>query len=149
MLSRDKTVARLVPEGLGASPIGAKDWETAVGSRIAARTRPERLEQGTLHVVTASAAWSQELSLLVDPIRERLGVLGIQVENLRFRVGKIDMTSRIALRRPVKDAPPDAPLSEPLARALASVEDDELRRSIARAAKKALGFDLPLHKKRP
>jgi hypothetical protein len=140
VLSRDKTVRGLIAEGAAASPIGAHDWELAVGTRIATRTRPERLEKGTLYVVTASAAWSQELSLLVDPIKERLHDLGIDIESLRFRVGKIDTTSRIALRRPPKAAPPDARLDEPLARAIAAVADDELRKSIARAAKKALGF---------
>lgn len=141
VLGRDKVVRTVIPEGMAPSPIGARDWELAVGSRIAARTRPQRLERGTLFVVTASAAWSQELSLLVDPIKERLVNLGIRVEQLRFRVGKIDTDSRIALRRPPKQAPPEARLDEPLARALAGVEDDELRRSIAAAAKRALGFD--------
>lgn len=140
VLGRDKTILHVIPEGMGASPIGARDWELAVGSRIAARTRPERLERGTLYVVTASAAWSQELALLVDPIKERLQNLGIKVEVLRFRVGPIDRESRIALRRPPKEAPVEARLDEPLAQAIAAVGDDELRKSIATAAKRALGF---------
>lgn len=111
-----------------------------MGTRIATRTRPEKLERGTLWVLTASAAWSQELSLLVDPIKERLAELGIEIKELRFRVGKIDADSRIALRRPPKEAPREVRLEEPLARALANVGDDDLRRAIAGAAKRALGF---------
>jgi hypothetical protein len=140
VLGRDKVVRTILPPGIAPAPIGARDWELAVGTRIATRTRPEKLERGTLWVITASAAWSQELSLLVDPIKERLANVGVEVKELRFRVGKIEMDTRIALRRPPKEAPREVRIEEPLARALANVGDDELRRAIAAAAKRALGF---------
>ncbi len=39
-----------------------------MGSRIAARARPAKLERGVLVIRTASAAWAQELALLADDI---------------------------------------------------------------------------------
>jgi predicted nucleic acid-binding Zn ribbon protein len=138
VLVRNKTMRSAA--AVAAPPISARDWELAVGTRIAARARPDRLERGVLHVVTASAAWSQELSLLSAPILERLARLGLEVEALRFRVGAVEASERLVIRRPGKHAPRDARLDEPLAQAIAKVEDDELRVAIARAAKRSLGF---------
>ena len=52
-----------VPEAISTSPIAFRDWEAAVGTRIAARARPIRLYRGVLHVLAASSTWAQELAL--------------------------------------------------------------------------------------
>lgn len=137
MLGRDRDLKDSVDDG--ASPIPARIWEAAVGTRIAARTRPAKLDRGVLLVVTATAAWSSELSLLTTPILHKLRAARIDVTELRFRVGPIENPVR-PLRRPSKRSPPLAPLDEPLGRALASVPDDDLRKAIELAARRALGF---------
>ena len=138
MIGRDRTFKGI---DLGLPPIQNADWERAVGTRIAGHTRPVRLERGVLHVVTSSAAWSQELSLLSEKILTRLRKLGVEAESLRFRVGKVEADERMLQRRPPKEAPRDALLEEPLAQALARLDDDELRRALLKAADVALGFD--------
>ncbi|HTJ84806.1 MAG TPA: DUF721 domain-containing protein [Polyangiaceae bacterium] len=138
VLVRDRMFEKLIDTPR--SPISERDWEAAVGSRIAVRTRPFRLEGGVLHVIAATASWSQELSLLSDRIAERLAALGIQVTSLRFKVGKLETPAR-PLRRPAKKAPPLAKLPNRLAAEIARVEDPALRQAIGRAAKRALGFN--------
>jgi predicted nucleic acid-binding Zn ribbon protein len=137
VLDRDR-LFRQVLEG-PAPPVSKRDWEVAVGTRIAARTRPTRLERGVLHVVVSSAAWAQELSLLAATIAEQLRARGLDVGTLRFSVGRLEPEARPP-RRPKKRAPPDAPLPPEVRRSLSSVEDDELRAAIERAAHKSLGW---------
>ncbi|MFO0551594.1 MAG: DUF721 domain-containing protein [Polyangiaceae bacterium] len=122
------------------SPIRARDWERAVGTRIAARTRPAKLDRGVLLVLTASAAWSNELSLLAGPIVEQLRALGVDVKEIRFRVGPIEQTNSLTPRRPAKLVPVQVPLDAAIRRSLAAVPDDDLRAAIEAAAKRSLGF---------
>jgi len=138
VLGRDRTFEKLIETPR--SPISERDWELAVGSRIAARTRPYRLEGGVLLVIAATASWSQELSLLSDKIAEKLAARGIAVKSLRFKVGKLEVPAR-PLRHPPKAAPVLARLPNRLAAEIASVEDPELRSAITLAAQRSLGFD--------
>lgn len=63
-------------------------WPATVGSGVAARSRPLKFNAGTLVVLTASSAWSDELSLLAPRIIEGLQRSCPQagVRQLRFRV---------------------------------------------------------------
>ena len=63
-------------------------WTAAVGPQVAARSRPFRLQRGSLLVLTASSAWSDELSLLAPRILEALQHRCPEagVRQLRFRV---------------------------------------------------------------
>lgn len=122
-----------------AAPIADAVWEAAVGTRIAARAKPTRLERGVLLVTTATAAWSNELSLLAVPILEKLRGRGVEVRELRFRVGTLEPVVK-APRRPAKLAPRAVALGPALVRSLDRVPDDELRAAIEAAARKALGF---------
>jgi predicted nucleic acid-binding Zn ribbon protein len=61
-------------------------WRRAVGDRIAARAEPGWLKGSVLTVIAASSAWAQELSLLGEEIRRRLGEHGLRVEGIRFVV---------------------------------------------------------------
>jgi hypothetical protein len=139
VLRRGTTIA--VPKNaVPGAPVSARDWEAAVGTRIAARARPVKLERGVLYVRTASATWAQELSLLSNPILEQLRARGVDVEALRFRVGPVDAPERPPTRDEVRTSPPSAPLPPPLAAEIARVPDDDLREAIARAASKNLGW---------
>lgn len=63
-------------------------WPATVGTGVAARSRPLKFNAGTLVVLTASSAWSDELSLLAPRIIEGLHRSCPQagVRQLRFRV---------------------------------------------------------------
>ncbi len=123
--------------------IDAELWRRAVGPRISDRTRPGRLERGTLLVRVASAVWAQELSLLSDDLIGRLRASGLAVDTLRFRVERLEPRPRVVAPR--APAPPPAPLPADLESRLAEVDDPELRAAIAQAA----GYSLALDARRP
>jgi len=132
------------PPAVETAPIAYRDWEAAVGSRIAARARPVRLDRGVLYVRTATSTWAQELALLSEPILVQLRARGVPVDSLRFRVGHIDPPERPPLRDEVRTAPPDAPLPPQVQAELARIADPELRDAIAHAAAKNLGWQITL-----
>lgn len=145
VLSRDKLVKSLAVESH--EPIPQTDWEKAVGSRIAAKTRPLRLERGVLHVITSSAAWAQELSLLCESIIIQLQRFGSDVKSLRFRVGKVEPPERPPAREK-RRMPPSLPLPPDLRGAVDDVKEPELREAIRRAAGRSLGWQEMLAKDR-
>ncbi len=136
VLSRDKLVRAAIAESH--APVSQLDWETAVGSRIAAKTRPLRLDRGVLHIATASAAWAQELSILSESILTQLTRLGVEVRGLRFKVGKVEPPERPA--REKRYAPAPLPLPRELGGAVDAVPEPELREAIRRAAGRSLGW---------
>jgi Dna[CI] antecedent, DciA len=80
-------------KGLGAKPDESAAalvaaWEQAVGPAIARRSRPTRLFAGVLTVLTASSAWSHELTYLAPAIVETLrsAVPEARLRRLRFMV---------------------------------------------------------------
>jgi hypothetical protein len=129
-----------VPASIEASPIAYRDWEAAVGTRIAARARPIKLERGVLLVRTASSTWAQELALLSDAILTALRGRGIAADSLRFRVGQVDAPDRPPSREEVRVSPAPVPLPNAVALQIAHVDDAELRAIIAVAAAKNLGW---------
>ncbi len=129
-----------VPASIEASPIAFRDWEAAVGTRIAARARPLKLERGVLLVRTASSTWAQELALLSDAIITQLRARNVAVDSLRFRVGQIEAPDRPPSREEVRISPAEVPLPPTVQDEIARVEDPELRAIIARAAAKNLGW---------
>jgi hypothetical protein len=140
LLGRTSSVRPTRAEAVLAIPPRA--WERAVGSRIAARARPTRLERGVLQVVAASAAWSQELSLLAESIAARLREEGLAVTTLRFTVGEVEPPARVIPREPPRELPPPAPLPRDLRGMLDRIEDAELRDAIAGAAATSLAWEL-------
>src|SRR5262245_50926439 len=66
-------------------------WPEIVGEQMAAASEARAIRAGTLHVVTRSSAWSQELSfqksVILRRFRDRLG--SDAVRDLRFTVGKV------------------------------------------------------------
>ncbi len=105
-------------------------WHDIVGHRVAVRSQPVSLERGTLLVRVQSSLWAQELSLLHPMIQEALLRRGIDVQRIRFTVGKLDLPeTRPALQR--REA---RPLPADLRERLEKIEDPELRQAIAEAA---------------
>ncbi len=138
VLSREGVVK--APKAAPRAPISDRDWEAAVGSRIALRAQPMKLERGVLLVRAASAVWSQELSLLATPIVEQLRARGVNVHELRFRVGPVEPPERAKTREEVRTTPPAVRLPDSLAEEIRRVADDDLRKAIAAAASKNLGW---------
>jgi hypothetical protein len=140
------------PPTVETAPIAPRDWEAAVGTRIAARAQPLRLDRGVLIVRTASSTWAQELSLLSEPILTQLRARGVPVTGLRFRVGHVAAPERPPLRDAIRTTPPEAPLPPEVVALLAHIADPELRDAIAHAAARNLGWQLTLQaapKKKP
>jgi predicted nucleic acid-binding Zn ribbon protein len=69
----------------------AARWPQIVGPDLSRSTRPSSLSGDTLVVMTASSAWSQQLSFLAPEILRALGALpeAAAVKQLRFRVGRV------------------------------------------------------------
>lgn len=122
------------------SPVPLAAWVKACGPRVAERARPTKLEHGVLLVRVSTSAWAHELSLLSTELLARLRDAGVDVRELRFRVGPIEPLPRPPGRERVRRVPPPAELPPALASAVARLEDDELREAIAAAARASLGF---------
>jgi Dna[CI] antecedent, DciA len=138
VLARDSHLR--VPDAIETTPVAARDWEAAVGSRIAARARPVRIDRGVLVVRTATSTWAQELSLLSEAILSQLRGRGVVVQALRFQVGAVDTLTRPPSRAEVRRSPPEVPLPPMVGAVVEQVADLDLRAVIARAAAKNLGW---------
>lgn len=118
-------------------------WPAAVGDAVARNAWPARIgRDGTLHVATSSSAWAFELSQLEPRIRSQLaGVLGkdAQPRRLRFAPGRLpepDPLPGDAAFAPVPEPrPADVAEGERLA---ADIEDENLRKLVAKAAAASL-----------
>ena len=106
-------------------------WPAAVGDTIARNAWPGRIARdGTLHVNTADSVWAFELTGRAAEIAERLGVPAV-----RFAAGPLPEPPA-----PAPDAvprPPRRPSEEAVKegdRLAATIEDENLRKVVARAA---------------
>ncbi len=120
-------------------PLPPHVWAAAVGARIAERTRPIAIESGVLVVRAATSVWASELSLLSDALLARLRANGVTVRALRFRVGTIEPVERAVALRKAK-VPRATTLDPGVAATIATVEDDELRETIAASARANLAW---------
>lgn len=125
------------PKSVPRPPVDPVLWEAAVGSRIAHRAQPVRLERGVLSVRVATAAWANELSLLSADILAQLAERGIAASQLRFTVGEIKEPPR-RRGKPRCAAPADAKLPEALRARVANIADEDLKQALAEAAAKSL-----------
>jgi hypothetical protein len=117
-------------------------WPGAVGEAIARSAWPRRLgRDGVLHVATVSASWAFELAQLAPDVLQRLRA-ALECDPptaLRFAVGPVPEPPRAVESPQHVDAP--APGAEDRRRAAelaAPIEDEELRRWVARAAAASL-----------
>lgn len=126
-------------------PVPLAVWRVAVGPRIADKARPIALERGVLVVKVTTSVWANELSMLAPKILEKLAqsLPALAVKSLRFRVGPLDVQEGIPEKRVYRRVPPPATLQPDMERALATVEDDELRALIASAAARNLAWQTP------
>lgn len=80
----ERLVADHAPQTLLAEVQGA--WPLACGEQIAAQSEPVAERAGTVTIACASGAWAQELELMGDELRARVGALvgAERVLGLRF-----------------------------------------------------------------
>jgi predicted nucleic acid-binding Zn ribbon protein len=113
-------------------------WPVAVGEQIARNAWPARLARDrTLHVATSSSAWAFELAQLepklLVPLREALGETAPAA--LRFAPGKLpERSSEEIESRPRRGREPTAEERELAAALAAGIEDENLRKVVAKAA---------------
>jgi hypothetical protein len=129
----------------GGMPELLEAWPDAVGEMVAANAWPARTARdGTLHVNTSSSAWAFELAQLAptiaDRLREQLGESAPKA--LRFTVGHLPepAANEAADRRSEVPEPSEEALQR-AAELAAGIDDEELRKRVARAA--ALGLSRP------
>jgi hypothetical protein len=100
-------------------------WSEVVGEATAARSRPLHVNRGVMVVKVASAAWSQQLSLLkgryLEALARRVGA-GV-IHDLRWRVGALDQAEEPGeAPRPRSHRREPAPLPGPPAEVVSRVE---------------------------
>jgi len=122
-------------DGRGAMPRIVSVWPAVVGEEVARNAWPARVARdGTLHVNTADSIWAFELTSRAAEIAKRLGVQGV-----RFAPGRLPEAEEPPSEE-ADSAPPEP--SESLrregARLAAEIEDENLRKIVARAAAASL-----------
>ena len=129
----DRELGRFGPEGRIAALVEA--WPAAVGETIARSAWPARVARdGTLHVNTADSVWAFELTNRADEIAQRLGV-----ERVRFTPGRLPEPSvPEPTHREQAPQKPSPALLERGAQLAAGIEDENLRKIVARAAAASL-----------
>ncbi len=115
-------------------PISPALWRDAVGPRIAERAKPLSMHEGVLVLRVPTSVWAHELSLLGEEVCGRLRERGVEVRELRFRVGAVPPIDRPPERRIARAVPAERKLPADVARALGEVTDEDLRAAIERAA---------------
>ena len=103
-----KTLARLKTSGVVSSEDLARSvWPVAVGDRLAARTRAQRMVRSTLIVEVEDAIWQKHLHQLRHQILQAIRkVIGDDVvEDLEFRIGVPRRPPQIATA--AASSPPD------------------------------------------
>jgi hypothetical protein len=114
-------------------------WPEAVGDTIARNAWPARVARdGTLHVNTLDSIWAFELTNRASEIGARL-----QVDAIRFTPGPLpEAPATQPSEPPPSSAPPPRALAEEGERVAAAIEDENLRKIVARAAAASLARGL-------
>jgi sugar phosphate isomerase/epimerase len=128
-----RELGRFGPQG-GISDL-VEAWPEAVGETIARSAWPARVARdGTLHVNTADSIWAFELASRAAEIAKRLGV-----ESVRFAPGRLPDADAPDPKEAESAPPkPSESLREEGARLAAEIEDENLRKLVARAAAASL-----------
>ena len=136
----ERELSRFGPSAAGMTDI-VRAWPECVGEQIAQNAWPARLARdGTLHVATSSSAWAFELAqlapTLLDRLREQLGDL--TPERARFAPGKLPEPFAAPAERLRNVKQPTEADRELAAAMAAEIENESLRRIVAKAAAASL-----------
>jgi hypothetical protein len=117
-------------------------WPRLVGDQIAHNAWPARFgRDGTLYIATSSSAWAFELTQLQGEILERLrqGLEQPPPAGLRFFPGKLPETDSAEAEEPAREPVDPTPEQRERGAALAAqIEDEDLRKLVAKAAAASL-----------
>lgn len=82
-------------------------WESVVGSAVARRAQPQRVQDGKLFVTVSHSAWMQELQFAKLVIKEKLTQqLGAGViTDIFFMLGKMQQTAELPTTPPRRRVP--------------------------------------------
>ena len=129
----DRELGRFGPEARIAAMVEA--WPSAVGETIARSAWPARVARdGTLHVNTADSVWAFELTNRAGEIAQRLGI-----DRVRFAPGRLPEPPAVEATDPEPSPRQPSPdLLETGAQLAAGIEDENLRKIVARAAAASL-----------
>jgi hypothetical protein len=136
-----RELRRFGPQSAMADVVAA--WPAAVGEAIARNAWPARVARdGTLHVSTSSSAWAFELTHLAPDLLARLKAILDESapKALKFSPGPLPEAPAQRGGTTAPHPPPDpTPEERELAAAIsAEIEDEELRKLVARAAAASL-----------
>jgi hypothetical protein len=112
-------------------------WTRAVGPQIAARTLPETVKRGTLHVRVSAPVWLHQLQFLKEEILQKFNELSgnEEIRNLYLSIGEIPSPPS-GTTDPLISLPVIAPLQkrdrEMMRESLDAVQDPELREILER-----------------
>jgi hypothetical protein len=114
-------------------------WPAAVGETIAKNAWPARIARdGTLHVNTVDSVWAFELTSRAAEIAGRIGI-----ERVRFAAGPLPEPAVGAPERHRERPPEPSPAIRAEGERLAAeIEDENLRKIVARAAAASLASRL-------
>jgi len=112
-------------------------WETSVGANVAARSRPLKLRAGVLTVLTASSAWSDQLTLLAPRMLQALHAAcpNAPLKRMRFTVASGRSTALlegVRLRSRAPSPPMPAPASHSERAPAAAVPQEDLSALVSR-----------------
>ena len=117
-------------------------WPRLVGDQIGRNAWPARFgRDGTLYVATSSSAWAFELTQLQGEILERLrqGLEQPPPAGLRFFPGKLPDLGSTEAEEPSREPVDPTPEQRERGAALAAqIEDEDLRKLVAKAAAASL-----------
>ena len=106
-------------------------WPEAVGETIARNAWPARIARdGTVHVNTADSVWAFELTSRAPEIADRLGV--VQVRFAPGRLPEATVEAPEEAEKPLRLPSPEGKREGE--RLAAGIEDENLRKIVARAA---------------
>jgi hypothetical protein len=96
----------------------ARRWEQVVGQKLFEKSRPDRIDGGTLWVAVKGASWAQELRMRKDEILERLNELAGErlFKDVRFGVRPLPQTDSLEQQEdqaPLEPAEVEVTISEP------------------------------------
>lgn len=104
-----------------------RDWQRAVGERLAKHTEPVKLQNGQLTVRVDSSAWLTELTFLSPEILQKLQTIFTpeRLKEIRFKQESLRTIPKwMQEKPPLPQLPPPVPAEEAKAAALTIVLTD-------------------------
>ena len=158
-LAQQLTAGQLIDAVLSKHGVGeeirerrlATEWRETVGERVAARTWPGSIRNGTLVLWVANSSWMHQLSFVKDDLIENINARfgdPPMVADIRFNLGRprreaqeeLEQAERIQTRRPHQKRPLPAPATGSMLDEIQDestiIEDDELRAIIIEARRR-------------